>query len=173
MMGRSHMIVSACGAVALAALANHAQLANSSGQINFLPAAVVFIAGSFGGVAPDVDTKIPLGGHRTWSHSLIATLVVILTAVLASFRLPSFIPATSVNFVILALYGFGYGYFFHLIADSTTKWGVPWLWPFVDQKYHILPKFLRLTTGKSLLEGVYAIILASFCILIIYARFAH
>ena len=36
----------------------------------------------------------------------------------------------------------------HIAGDSCTVSGCPWLWPFSDRDFHLLPEPLRFTTGK-------------------------
>ncbi len=119
MMAFSHMII---GATSWAMTAKIAGLPPAD------PAMVGMAA--FGALLPDIDhpgswagrrfavISIPLStviGHRGVTHSLIATLLL---------------------GVCLYVYGLGFalapllvGYASHLVADSLTPSGVPWLWP--------------------------------------------
>lgn len=42
----------------------------------------------------------------------------------------------------------GGGVMTHLLADMSTKSGVPVLWPVTRKSFHILPRRMRLTTGS-------------------------
>jgi membrane-bound metal-dependent hydrolase YbcI (DUF457 family) len=68
--------------------------------------------------------------HRGPLHSLIFTLAVTI--------------ATCVTFSVLKqcwCWGlvFGWGWFWHILADGLTKEGVPFFWPFNDDRKHTLP----------------------------------
>lgn len=69
---------------------------------------------------PDVDLKIPGLGHRTWTHGL---LMLAISTVIVSI----------VNWQIGAVWGIAY--LSHLLADSLTVMGVPFLYPFSKKKY--------------------------------------
>lgn len=83
----------------------------------------------FGSVAPDWDFRLGIK-HRTWTHSLL--LLAVSTYLIYLFNLNS------------ALLWFS-AYLLHLIADSLTKTGVPFLYPFIKNNYG----FKLFTTGKS------------------------
>ena len=78
--------------------------------------AISSIAATF----PDIDLKIPLMGHRTWTHGL---MVMIITTIIAS----SF--SSYIGMI------WGVGYLSHLISDSITRMGVPFFYPFVKKRY--------------------------------------
>jgi membrane-bound metal-dependent hydrolase YbcI (DUF457 family) len=46
---------------------------------------------------------------------------------------------------------FGWGWLWHLLADGLTEQGVPFLWPFNDERRHTLPA-LGLGLGRTLLS---------------------
>lgn len=115
-----------------------------------------------GGVTPDIDQptaqlwrRIPagsllgriisplLGSHRMLSHSAVGITLagVAMIYILRYVR----------NFLIvdmeLVWWAYMWGYLSHLLADSLTKEGVPWLFP-IPWKIGFPPlKFLRITTG--------------------------
>ena len=104
---------------------------------------------SFGGLTPFAPLSVLVNrtlGHRGVLHSLVgwgaATLLVL---PLALFAPPS---------VPLAL---SLGYASHLATDACTKSGIPMLFP-NRKRYHLLPRPLRLTTGSSAEEAVFALL---------------
>lgn len=126
---------------------------------------VSLLANQLGGIAPDIDQptaplwrNLPiggmfgrflarmLGGHRFITHSLLGLalmgwLVNILLAVLQPIM-----PHVDIHYVWWA---FMIGMTSHLIMDSFTKEGVPWLLP-VPVKFGLPPlRRLRITTGKA------------------------
>lgn len=127
-------------------------------------ALVAVLANQLGGIAPDIDQptapfwrNLPsgsfigrlvdkmLGGHRFLSHSLIGfVLFALLSHALLQFLHPV-MPHVDVQ---LVWYAFLIGIMSHLIMDTLTKEGVPWLLP-VPIKFGFPPiKELRVTTGK-------------------------
>ena len=82
-----------------------------------------------GAIAADFDVNLPIK-HRTWTHSILA--LSISTIILSTFDKS------------IALFLF-VGYSTHLVADSFTKMGVPFFYPFIKENYG-----LKLcTTGKT------------------------
>ncbi len=134
------------------------------------------VANQLGGIAPDIDQptapfwrNLPvggdfgriidnlLGGHRFISHSLLGVAGFgFLSWTLLKFIHP-IIPHTSVTVVWWA---FMIGVASHLIMDTFTKEGVPWLLP-IPIKLGIPPlKAFRITTGSLVERGVFVIIFA-------------
>lgn len=125
---------------------------------------VGLLANQVGGIAPDLDQPtapfwrnlpvgrifgkvfdVLVGGHRFVSHSIIG---VILFGVLANVFLHFLQPIMPHADIQLAWYAFMVGLLSHLVMDTLTKEGVPWLLP-VPVKFGIPPlKRLRVTTGK-------------------------
>lgn len=127
-------------------------------------AIVAVIANQLGGIAPDIDqptapfwrnlpiggvvgrmlTKM-LGGHRFLTHSLIGlALLGFLVHLLLTFLQP-IMPSINIEYVWWA---FMIGAISHLIMDTFTKEGVPWLLP-IPVKFGIPPlRRMRITTGK-------------------------
>jgi inner membrane protein len=126
---------------------------------------VAILANQLGGIAPDIDQptaplwrNLPiggvvgrmfdklLGGHRFLTHSLIGVVLMgFLFHLLLQLLHPIF-PTIQVDYVWWA---FMIGMASHLIMDSFTKEGVPWLLP-IPIKFGFPPlKKLRVTTGKS------------------------
>lgn len=122
------------------------------------------LANQIGGIAPDIDQptapfwrNLPvgrvfgrvfdalIGGHRFLSHSLIG---VILFGLLANLLLHFLQPIMSHINIVVVWWAFIIGVLSHLIMDTFTKEGVPWLLP-IPIKFGFPPlKRLRVTTGK-------------------------
>lgn len=136
------------------------------GNMTVATALAAVLANQLGGIAPDIDQptaplwrNLPvgryvgkifgalIGGHRFLSHSLLGIGVF---AVLAKLLLEFFqplMPRIDIGFVWLA---FIVGVVSHLIMDTFTKEGVPWLLP-LPFKFGIPPiKAWRVTTGKRI-----------------------
>jgi inner membrane protein len=127
---------------------------------------LALFANQLGGVAPDIDQptaplwrNLPeghfvgkafgklLGGHRFLSHSLIGfALFAWLSNLLLHFLHP-IMPHVD---ILLVWYAFLIGYASHLVMDTFTKEGVPWLLP-VPVKFGFPPlRAFRITTGKKI-----------------------
>ena len=123
------------------------------------------LANQIGGITPDIDQptaplwrNLPvggpigkvfdkmLGGHRFLTHSLLgAGIICLLVHYLLVFLHP-IMPHIDISLVWAA---FAIGVGSHLIMDSFTKEGVPWLLP-IPIKFGLPPvKRLRITTGKA------------------------
>ncbi|MGB4795886.1 MAG: metal-dependent hydrolase, partial [Candidatus Saccharimonadales bacterium] len=119
-----------------------------------------------GGIAPDIDQptaplwrNIPVGryfgkifgalvgGHRFFCHSILGVAAFgVLSLLLLQFLQP-IMPNVDIHFVWGA---FLTGVVSHLIMDSFTKEGVPWLLP-IPFKFGFPPlRRLRVTTGKGM-----------------------
>lgn len=72
-----------------------------------------------GAITPDFDIMLNIK-HRTWTHSIL--LLCISTLIIINYD------------KTIALFWF-VGYSTHLISDSFTKMGVPFLYPFIKDKY--------------------------------------
>lgn len=127
-------------------------------------ALVAVLANQIGGIVPDIDQptaplwrNLPeghvfgkvfgrlLGGHRFLSHSILGAVLFGLLAWLLLNFLHPVMPHVS---TMVVWYAFLIGIASHLIMDSLTKEGVPWLLP-IPIKFGFPPlKRLRVTTGK-------------------------
>lgn len=128
-------------------------------------AMVAVLANQLGGIAPDIDQptapfwrNLPiggvfgrmigrtLGGHRFLTHSLLGLgLFGFLTHTLLVFLQP-IMPHVDIGYVWWA---FMIGMVSHLLLDSLTREGVPWLLP-VPFKFGFPPvKSMRIVTGKK------------------------
>lgn len=124
------------------------------------------LANQLGAIAPDIDQPTApfwrgisvgkffgrffgriMGGHRFLTHSLIGlALMGFLVHWLLVFMSPLF-PKIDIDIVWWA---FIIGMVSHLIMDSFTKEGVPWLLP-IPIKFGFPPmRKLRITTGKAI-----------------------
>lgn len=124
------------------------------------------IANQIGGIAPDIDQptapfwrNLPigglfgkffgrmLGGHRFLTHSIIGLALMGFLAHWLLVFLHPVMPNVQIDFVWWA---FMIGMVSHLVMDSFTKEGVPWLLP-IPVKFGFPPlRRLRLTTGKAM-----------------------
>jgi inner membrane protein len=157
MIGRTH------DAAAFAALLG-VYLVTPPASMSLATILIAVLANQLGGIAPDIDQptaplwrNLPiggpigrifdklLGGHRFLTHSLIG---VVLFGILAHFLLLYLHPIMLSVDSTLVWWAFMIGMLSHLVMDSFTKEGVPWLLP-LPVKVGFPPiKRLRLTTGK-------------------------
>lgn len=146
---------------------------------------VAFSANMIGGLAPDIDQPTGnlwgrirggrvvsrlvtplLGGHRFISHSILGIL-------LFGFVVSKLLDFSS-SFVLVDMdvvwWAFMIGFVSHLIIDTFTREGVPWLFP-IPIRFGIPPlKFLRLKTG-GIVEKSF--VFPGFLILNVYMYFIH
>lgn len=140
-------------------------LVNPPEAVRLSTVLLAVFANQLGGVAPDIDQPTaPLwrnlpeghffgkifhrlaGGHRFLSHSLIG---FVLFAWLSDLLLHFLHPIMPHVDITLVWYAFLIGYASHLVMDTFTKEGVPWLLP-IPYKFGLPPlKKLRITTGKA------------------------
>lgn len=135
------------------------------GNLTLATALIALLANQIGGIAPDLDQptapfwrNLPigkffgrlvgksLGGHRFITHSILGIFLLGgLTKLLLEFIHP-LMPRVDIT---LVWWAFIIGMVSHLIMDTFTKEGVPWLLP-IPVKFGLPPlKRLRITTGKS------------------------
>jgi inner membrane protein len=133
-------------------------------SMSFGTIVIAVFANLIGGIAPDIDqptapfwrnlpvgrvfgkvVDLLLGGHRFLSHSVLGlALFGFLAHALLLFLHPIM---RTVNPGIV-WWAFMFGMLSHLVMDSFTKEGVPWLLP-IPVKFGIPPvKAWRMTTGK-------------------------
>ena len=147
---------------------------------------IALLANQLGGIAPDIDQptapfwrNLPvghfvgkvfgklLGGHRFISHSLLGFALFAFLANLLLHFLHPIMPKVDID---LVWYAFMIGYASHLVMDSFTKEGVPWLLP-VPFKFGFPPlRRLRVTTGKFVETGI---ILPAFILFDIWMFASH
>ena len=130
--------------------------------ITTLLLAVLF--NQIGGILPDIDQptapfwknlpaqkyigkivdKALFGGHRFLTHSIIGFGIFSFI----SYLILNLFKSTSIDIAII-LIAFALGYISHLVLDSLTKEGVPWLLP-ITKKLGFPPiKKFRITTGSA------------------------
>ncbi len=125
---------------------------------------VALLANQLGGIAPDIDQptapfwrNLPvggffgrmitrmMGGHRFITHSIVGVLLAGFLVHLLLGILRPIMPNVQTD---LVWWAFMIGMVSHLIMDSFTKEGVPWLLP-IPVKFGFPPlKKFRITTGK-------------------------
>ena len=123
---------------------------------------VAFTANLIGGLAPDIDQptadlwhRIPagsivgrllsplLGGHRLLSHSIVG---IFLFGIILRYGLYLMNSVVLVDMNVV-WWAFMIGFVSHLVADTFTREGVPWLFP-IPIKLGIPPfRFMRIKTG--------------------------
>lgn len=123
------------------------------------------LANQIGGIAPDIDQptapfwrNLPignffgkifggvLGGHRFLTHSILGLFLFGFGVKIGLHFISPLLPHADMG---LVLWAFIIGMVSHLVMDSFTKEGVPWLLP-LPIKFGIPPiKHLRVTTGKK------------------------
>lgn len=137
---------------------------------------IAIIANQIGGITPDVDQptapfwrNLPiggffgrlidkmLGGHRFITHSILGMALI----GFASYWLLNFIhPLMPRVDIGLVWWAFIIGMASHLLMDTFTKEGVPWLLP-IPVKFGLPPlKKMRITTGKIGEKVIFLSILA-------------
>lgn len=144
---------------------------------------VALVANQLGGIAPDIDQptapfwrNLPiggvfgrliakmLGGHRFVTHSLLGLAIMGFLVHWLLAALQPIMPNININIIWWA---FMIGMFSHLIMDSFTKEGVPWLLP-IPIKFGFPPlRRLRITTGKAvenfIVFPLLAVLLVAIC----------
>ncbi len=158
MIARTHDVAAMTALIAVV-------LAQPLRSVTLATAIAAIIANQVGGIAPDIDQptapfwrNLPiggmfgkvigktLGGHRFLSHSLLGlALFGFLVKLLLNFTHP-IMPHVDID---LVWWAFMIGMVSHLLMDSLTKEGVPWLLP-IPFKFGFPPiRHFRITTGKA------------------------
>ncbi len=139
-------------------------LARPVENLTLSTALVALLANQIGGIAPDIDQptaplwrNLPvgrlfgktvdklLGGHRFLTHSLLGVALFGFLANLLLHFLHPLMPHVDIG---LVWHAFIIGMLSHLLMDTLTKEGVPWLLP-VPYKFGLPPlKKFRITTGQ-------------------------
>lgn len=179
MTGRTHDLA------AFTAL-NYIVVTNPLPQLALSTALVAFTANMIGGLTPDIDQstaalwrKLPagtvfgkilsplLGGHRFISHSILG---IFLFGFLTSFILDKMSHVLLVDMRIV-WWSFMIGYISHLIMDTFTKEGVPWLFP-IPIKFGLPPlRFTRVTTGGIVEKAFVFPVLLMANVYLVYANY--
>jgi inner membrane protein len=159
MTGRTHDLaaVTALGAVLLFIVPVHG--------LTLGTALTALLANQIGGILPDIDQPtaplwrlLPIGkffgrgfdtligGHRFLTHSLLGGA---LFGLLGWWLLQAIHPLVPTIDMVIVWWAFMIGLVSHLLMDSFTKEGVPWLLP-IPVKFGFPPmRRLRITTGKA------------------------
>lgn len=155
MTGRTHDLA------AFTAL-NYVLVTNPLPDMTLSTALVAFSANVIGGLAPDIDQSTSglwrrmrggsvfgrliapmLGGHRYISHSLIGVF-------LFGFVLDQLLNIMKTFLIVdmnIVWWAFMIGFLSHLVTDTFTREGVPWLFP-IPFRFGFPPLgFLRMKTG--------------------------
>lgn len=138
-------------------------------EMTLATAFVALASNMLGGVAPDLDQptaglwqRIPagsiigriihplLGHHRMLSHSIVGMAIF----GYGLFFLLGWIKSVLVVDMTIVWWTFMIGYASHLLMDTVTKEGVPWLFPIPIRLGFPPFKFLRMTTGGILEKAV-------------------
>ena len=106
MMGRTHIAIGVAVALPVIKYLDLSYISSMAGAI-------------VGSVAPDWDLYLGIK-HRTITHSLLFLLTI--SVLIGIFNIDMAI----LWFIVYAL---------HLIADSFTKMGVPFFYPFIKERY--------------------------------------
>ena len=185
MMKINHTAISTAGALASVAIAFPSIVSHPAENTALIGA--VAVGGFFGAILPDYDIKIPVSvstfvfrtlftwiprwkknaksaGHRTYSHCLLAVLFLITSMMVTGYF------AGYGGVVFFLTFGILFGAIFHIIADMTTVSGIPLFWPHSKEKHHILPAWMRIVTGKTKFEHLYALILVFISLFIFFSR---
>ncbi|HMI09278.1 MAG TPA: metal-dependent hydrolase [Candidatus Saccharimonadales bacterium] len=155
-------------------------LSQPSKTMSLATVLVAVLANQLGGIAPDIDQPVApfwrnlpiggffgrvigkmMGGHRFITHSILGLVLFGFgVRALLAFLHP-IMPNIDADFVWWA---FMIGMLSHLVMDTITKEGVPWLLP-LPIKFGFPPiKAMRVTTGK-LGEGIVFVVILLFDIL--------
>jgi inner membrane protein len=141
-------------------------LAQPPRTVTLATAIVAVFANLVGGIVPDIDQptapfwrNLPVGkyfgkvfgalngGHRFLTHSLLGLALLGFAAHLLLLWLHPIMPRVDIG---LVWWAFMIGVMSHLVMDTFTKEGVPWLLP-IPAKFGVPPiKSLRVTTGKKI-----------------------
>ncbi len=146
-------------------------LINPVGQVTLATVLVALLANQIGGIVPDIDQptapfwrNLPvggffgrfidkmLGGHRFITHSLLGVALFGFLAKLLLVFIHPIMPHVNIG---LVWWAFIIGMLSHLIMDTFTKEGVPWLLP-IPIKFGLPPlRTARITTGKKAEKAIF------------------
>lgn len=158
-------------------------------QLSLSTLLLALLANQIGGITPDIDQptapfwrNLPighfmgrvvdkgLGGHRFLTHSLLGVaLFGFLARALLGFLHPLMLHVNN-GYVWWA---FMIGMLSHLVMDTLTKEGVPWLLP-IPVKFGVPPlRRLRITTGKLVESAVIFPILILADIWLVHSHYVY
>lgn len=179
MTGRTHDMA-AFTALGFVALTTHLP------EISLATGITAVFANMLGGIAPDIDQptapfwrNLPvgryfgkifgalIGGHRFVSHSILGLVVF---GVAWHFFLVMLTPSFPHINMDIIWWAFMIGFFSHLVMDTFTREGVPWLLP-IPIKFGLPPtKVFRVVTG-GLIERF--VIFPALIVLTLYIYYTH
>lgn len=166
---QAHRIGGVCAGTITATFAYQETFGNlSSWDVDSIATLSIVLVGSiFGSLLPDIDhptskmgRRVPIVsrtvntifGHRGFTHSLLAFLLL----GYGLFLLSGFIPASVSGYYLPLAFGVIVGYGSHLLLDMLTVSGIPLFYPFVMTPI----KLANLRSGKDdLLVSVVLVIL--------------
>lgn len=157
--------------------------------LNLSTMLIAILANQIGGITPDIDQPTApfwrnlsiggiigkiigrlLGGHRFITHSILGLL---LFGWLSWLLLTFLSPVMSSIDIWIVWSAFMIGMLSHLVMDSFTKEGVPWLLP-IPIKFGFPPiRRLRVTTGKWMESIIVLPVLIVFNILYISMHYSE
>lgn len=158
-------------------------------QLSLSTLLLAILANQFGGIAPDIDQptapfwrNLPighfmgrvvdkgLGGHRFLTHSILGIAIIgFLARSLLAFLHP-LMPNVNIGYVWWA---FMIGMLSHLVMDSLTKEGVPWLLP-IPVKFGVPPlRKFRITTGKLIESAIVFPLLIVIDVWLVHSHYAY
>lgn len=195
MEGPSHVVFGLAGAVALESALHVSgppllELTHPPSAEQIAIKVIFYSLAGLGALVPDIDNaRSTLGrrlgvvsrqiqkhaGHREFFHSLLGLVVVGALVwgaqqgvAYALFRLGW--PATAESLIAnVALAGLLVGYLLHLVADSLTLGGVPWLWP-SHRRFGLPPKRSWRFRSGSLAEPIVVVTVAVAVIVAVYTH---
>ena len=152
-------------------------LSQPSKTLSLSTVLIAVLANQLGGIAPDIDQPVApfwrnlpvggffgrvigkmMGGHRFITHSILGLVLFGFGIRALLLFLHPIMPGVDADFIWWA---FMIGMLSHLVMDTITKEGVPWLLP-IPIKFGFPPvKAMRVTTGK-IGEGIVFIVILLF-----------
>jgi inner membrane protein len=106
-------------------------------------------------------------GHRGFTHSLFATLLVFIPYLLVQTQIIGIVDDSFMqNLLGSILFGVGLGYLFHILGDMLSKSGVPLFMPLTNKRIKV-PLYV---TGK-ISEKIVYVISIFFLVFLVYKEF--
>lgn len=142
---QAHRIGGVCAATVVSTFLYQDSLGSPS---TYVAIGLSVLGGAVGGVLPDIDhptskvgKKVPpisilinnLFGHRGFTHTILATLLVSYSF----FLLAGIIPDSFRGFYFPFVIGLSVGYASHLLLDMLTISGIPLLFPLSNQTFRL------------------------------------
>ncbi len=168
MLGHSHVLIGCSGVLVAESLARSHGVSLLDAPLEPLksaPAAIpnlpfVLASAAVGSLLPDIDhPRSAIANYRMVGVPVLKPAALVASAVLPhrgpTHSLLAWVLLTVLGWLVGSHFGLlpvvaagSLGYLLHLVADSLTKSGVPWLWPLWRRPLGFPPvAALRLTTG--------------------------